>query len=57
MEDETLSDLSSLGLPNLRQSEITDIVLMSAVTVFEAGVGTAVAAGDELVLTPEEQGN
>ena len=56
MEDENLSDLSALGLPSLRQSEMTDIVLISAVTAFGAGVGTAIAAGDELVLTPEEQG-
>ena len=34
---------------------MTDIVLISAVTAFGAGVGTAIAAGDELVLTPEEQ--
>ena len=51
MEDENLEDLSALGLLSLRQSEMTYIVLISAVTAFGAGVGTAIAAGDELVLT------
>ncbi|MFP8488985.1 hypothetical protein ACKGJO_07765 [Gracilimonas sp. Q87] len=55
MEDETLTDLSALGLPNYRQSESTDLVILSAATAFATGVGTQSAAGDELVLIPQEQ--
>jgi len=55
MEDESLTDLSALTLPNLRQSEATDIVVLGAAAAFGTGVGTQTAAGDELVLTPEEQ--
>lgn len=55
MEDETLTDLSALGLPNYRQSEPTDLVILSAATAFATGVGTQSAAGDELVLIPQEQ--
>ena len=56
MEDENLSDLSALGLPSLRQSEMTDIVLISAVTAFGVGLELQLLQ-DELVLTPEEQGD
>lgn len=55
MEDETLTDLSAMGLPSYRQSEATDLVLMSAASSFPTGVGTQTAAGDELVLIPSEQ--
>jgi hypothetical protein len=55
MEDETLTDLSALGLPNYRQAESTDLVILSAATAFATGVGTQSAAGDELVLIPQEQ--
>lgn len=55
MEDESLTDLSALGLPNYRQSEPTDLVLLSAASAFPTGVGTQTPAGDGLVLTPEEQ--
>lgn len=55
MLDESLTDLSSLTLPNIRQSEPTDLTLISAATAFAAGVGTATPAVDDLVLTPEEQ--
>ncbi len=55
MEDESLTDLSALGLPNYRQSEATDITLLGAAAAFPTGVGTQTPAGDELVLTPEEQ--
>jgi lysophospholipase L1-like esterase len=55
MEDESLTDLSALGLPNYRQSEATDITLLAAASAFPTGVGTQTPAGDELVLTPEEQ--
>lgn len=55
MKDESLTDLSSLTLPSLRQSEPTDLTLISAASAFGAGVGTATPAGDALVLTPEEQ--
>lgn len=55
MEDEDLTDLSGFGLPSYRQSEETDLVLLSAASAFPTGVGTQTAAGDNLVLTPEEQ--
>lgn len=55
MEDETLTDLSALGLPNYRQSEPSDLVILSASNAFATGVGTQSAAGDELVLIPQEQ--
>ncbi|MEX0721947.1 MAG: hypothetical protein WD059_14825 [Balneolaceae bacterium] len=55
MEDESLTDLSVLGLPNYRQSEPTDLVILSAASAFGSGVGTESPAGDELVLIPEEQ--
>lgn len=55
MEDESLTDLSGLGLPNYRQSEPTDLTLISAASAFPTGVGTQTPAGDALVLTPEEQ--
>lgn len=55
MEDESLSDLSALGLPNYRQSEPTDLTLISAASAFPTGVGTQTPATDALVLTPEEQ--
>jgi len=55
MEDEFLTDLSALGLPNYRQSEATDLTLLSAAAAFPTGVGTQTPAGDALVLTPEEQ--
>ena len=55
MEDEFLTDLSGLGLPNLRQSEPTDLVVLTAATQFPTGVGTQTAAPDALVVTPEEQ--
>ncbi|MEQ9263887.1 MAG: hypothetical protein RLN81_01600 [Balneolaceae bacterium] len=60
MEDESLTDLSGLGLPNLRQSEPTDLVVLGAASVLgqdlgSGAVGVQAAAGDNLVLTPEEQ--
>jgi len=61
LEDEDLTDLSALGLPPLRQSEQTDLILLSAGSVLgtdqgDGPVGLQDPAGDNLVLTPEEQG-
>lgn len=55
MEDESLTDLSSLGLPNYRMSEATDLVVLPAAAAFAGGLGTATPAGDRWVLTPQEQ--
>ncbi len=55
MEDESLTDLSALMLPNYRQTEATDLIVIGAATALATGVGTQTPAGDELVLTPEEQ--
>ncbi|MTI89092.1 MAG: hypothetical protein FH748_14135 [Balneolaceae bacterium] len=55
MEDETLTDLSAFGLPNLRQTESSDIIVFSAATAFANGVGTQQPAEDHLVLIPSEQ--
>jgi lysophospholipase L1-like esterase len=61
LEDENLTDLSGLGLPPLRQSETTDLVLLSAGSVLGTDLGNGPVGlqdpvGDNLVLTPEEQG-
>lgn len=60
MEDENLTDLSGLGLPNLRQSEATDLVVLGAATELgvdrgSGAIGVQAAVEDDLVLTPEEQ--
>lgn len=55
MEDESLTDLSALGLPNLRQSESSDLIVISTAGVLAAGVGTQEPAGDQYVLIPQEQ--
>lgn len=60
MEDENLTDLSGLGLPNLRQSEATDLVVLGAASVLgvdlgSGAVGVQAAVADNFVLTPEEQ--
>jgi hypothetical protein len=55
MEDSDLTNLSGLGLPNWRQSEPTDLVLLTAAQAFPTGVGTQSAAPESLVLTPENQ--
>lgn len=55
MVDSDLTDLSSMGIPSWRQSEPTDLVLLSAAQAFPTGVGTQSAASEKLVLTPENQ--
>ncbi|MEX2347936.1 MAG: hypothetical protein WD511_01850, partial [Balneolaceae bacterium] len=55
MVDNDLTDLSGMGIPNWRQSEPTDLVLLSAAQEFSTGVGTQSAAPASLVLTPENQ--
>lgn len=56
MEDENLTDLSALTLPNYRQTEATDLIPLATSTALATGVGTQTAAADQYVLTPEEQG-
>ncbi|MDW3197465.1 MAG: hypothetical protein R8G66_34120 [Cytophagales bacterium] len=55
MEDENLTDLSALGLPNYRLTEATDLVPLPAAAAFAGGVGTSIPAVDRWVLTIEEQ--
>ncbi|MEL7148121.1 MAG: hypothetical protein AAFO69_17235, partial [Bacteroidota bacterium] len=55
MEDENLTDLSALGLPSIRLTEATDLVLFTAASALSQGVGTMTPAGDQFVLSFEEQ--
>ncbi|WP_018126809.1 SGNH/GDSL hydrolase family protein [Balneola vulgaris] len=60
MEDETLTDLSALGLPNLRQSESTDLAILSlgailGVDLGDGAYGLQDAVEDQYVLIVEEQ--
>ncbi|UII20976.1 SGNH/GDSL hydrolase family protein [Fulvivirga ligni] len=55
MVDEDLTDLSALGLPNYRQTEPTDLVPLPTSTALQSGIGTQQPAGDQYVLTLEEQ--
>ena len=55
IEDENLSDLSGLGLPNLRLSEATDLLPITTASVLASGVGTSTPAADQFILTFEEQ--
>lgn len=55
MTDEDLTDLTGSGLPNIRQTAPSDLVVLPAAAAFATGVGTQTAAGDNLVVTPEEQ--
>lgn len=53
MEDNTLTDRTSLGLPNIRQTEPTDIILLSAASLLPQGYGTAEPMPENHVLIPE----
>ncbi len=55
IEDEYLTNLSGLGLPNFRQATADDLVLLTAGELIPGGGGTASPLGDTFVLTPEEQ--
>jgi len=63
MEDEDLTNLSALGLPNLRQTNDTDLITFTSATVIGTTVGgdptlirgVSVPLGDENVLTATEQ--
>ena len=55
IEDDYLTDLSGLGLPNFRQATADDLVLLPAGGLIPGGGGTASPLGDTFVLTPEEQ--
>ncbi len=56
MEDENLTNLGALGLPNYRMTEATDLVPLPAAAAFAGGLGTSTPAADRWVLTAEEQG-
>jgi len=64
MEDEDLTDLSALGLPNLRQTNASDLITFTSATVIGTQadpanplsiIGVAVPLGDGNVLTATEQ--
>lgn len=63
MEDEDLTDLSGLGLPNLRQTNDTDLITFTSATVIGTTVGgnpqlirgVSVPLEDQNVLTATEQ--
>lgn len=63
MEDEDLTDLSGLGLPNLRQTNDTDLITFTSATVIGSTVGgnpqlirgVSVPLEDQNVLTATEQ--
>lgn len=64
MEDDELTDLSGLGLPNLRQTNATDLITFTSASVIGTQadpanplsiIGVAVPLGDENVLTANEQ--
>lgn len=55
MEDENLTDLSALTLPNYRQTAPGDIIPLPTATALAAGVGSSTPASDQYVLTAEEQ--
>lgn len=60
MNDETLTDLSALGLPSIRQSEPSDLQILSLASVLgedlgNGPVGLQDPVTDNFVLIPEEQ--
>ncbi len=60
MEDETLTDLSGLGLPSIRQAESTDITVLPLGSLLGQDLGDGVygvqdAVEDRHVLLPSEQ--
>lgn len=63
MEDEDLTNLSGLGLPNLRQTNDTDLITFTSATVIgtsvggnpQAIIGVSVPLQDQNVLTATEQ--
>ncbi|GLB51044.1 outer membrane protein [Neptunitalea chrysea] len=63
MEDEYLTDLSALGMPNYRLTTQNDLIVLTAQGIIGTTVnnddtminGVSVPLGDKWVLTPEEQ--
>jgi hypothetical protein len=60
MNDETLTDLSALGLPNIRQAEPTDVQILSLGSLLGEDLGNGPyglqdPVTDEYVLLPSEQ--
>lgn len=55
IDDEYLTDLSALGLPNYRHATAEDLVLLTAGSLIPQGGGTASPLSDTFVLTIEEQ--
>jgi len=54
IEDESLTNLSALGLPSLRMSNANDLILLTASTALRTGGGTSTPLSDGLVLIPSE---
>ncbi|MEO1021464.1 MAG: hypothetical protein AAFW89_02895 [Bacteroidota bacterium] len=60
IEDESLTDLSGLGLPSIRQSEQTDLFVLALGSILGTDLGAGVvgvqaAVADQFVLLPSEQ--
>ncbi|MBT8267433.1 MAG: G-D-S-L family lipolytic protein [Bacteroidia bacterium] len=53
--DETLTDLSGLGLPSYRQSTADDLFVLPLLPLLSAGYGTQIPLEDKWVLLPSEQ--
>jgi len=53
--DETLTDLSSFGIPSYRQSTSTDLFVLPLGSLIPAGYGTQIPLEDKWVLLPTEQ--
>lgn len=53
--DETLTDLSGMGLPSYRESTATDLITLSAGAIIPTGGGTATPLADKYVLLPSEK--
>jgi len=53
--DETLTDLSSFGIPSYRQSTSEDLFVLPLSSLIPSGYGTQIALEDKWVLLPSEQ--
>lgn len=53
--DETLTDLSALGLPSYRQSNANDLFVLPLASLIPSGYGTQIPLEDRWVLIPSEQ--
>ncbi len=55
IEDENLTDLSGLGLPNYRQATADDLFVLPLSSLIPQGYGTQIPLEDKWAITPEEQ--